>query len=221
MAGEEAIVPTARAMGVVASAARTGVAVLRVLDAATRELVETVLKACAEQARSKVLIDQMDGRSPTQRQCNEKVEDPESSRLISRAMLLGCLMHKEALVCTREALDKRLPGNFSLEQRYRYDPVSGALSLVSKEEVRALLRMRCGDELTGTLVPDVVIHSGDPLQPQAVYDFKFPCVNSDSPPSSRKYPPGHPYENETQERVYEEALKTRVRRIVPRLGIIP
>ena len=95
------------------------------------------------------------------------------------------------------------------------------MSLVSNEEARSLLRSGCGDELTGTLVPDVVIHSGDPLLAQAVYDFKFPCVNGDQLPSSRKYPPGHLYQNATQESMYRQALQTDVRRVVPRLGSVP
>jgi hypothetical protein len=205
----------------VASAVRTGAVVLRVLDAATRELVEQELKACAEYARSKVIIDHLNGEPPTRKQCNEYVEDPKSGRRITRAMLFGCLMHEVALACTREALDKRLPGSFSLEQRYRYDRTNGALQLVSEAEVRSLLRSGCGYELTGTLVPDVVIHSGDPLQPLAVYDFKFPCVNSDAVPASRQYPPDHPYAGATQELIYQEALKAQVKRIVPRLGVVP
>jgi hypothetical protein len=37
----------------------------------------------------------------------------------------------------------------------------------------------------GTLEPDVVIHTGDPLQVQAVYDFKFRCVGFDKKPERR------------------------------------
>ncbi|MCY1014226.1 hypothetical protein [Pyxidicoccus sp. MSG2] len=221
MAGEEAVLPGVQAAEVVASSVRTGIAVLRVLEEATRAVVEKELTACADLARSKVLVDLFGGRSPTLAECNELVDDASSRRQITRAMQLGCLMHEVALACTRKALDERLPGRFSLEQRYRYDRPSGTLELVSRDEARSLLRAGCGEELKGTLVPDVVIHSGDPLEAQAVYDFKFPCVNSDKLPRSRQYPPGHPHEGLTQEEIYEKALNTVVRRIVPRVGVIP
>ena len=220
MAGEEAVVPTARAMEVVASTVRTSIASLRVLDAATRVVVEEELKACAEHARSQVLLDHMSGRSPTLAECNELVDDANSRRRITRAMQLGCLMHEVALACTREALNERLPGRFSLEQRYRHDWQSGTLEIVSNEDARALLRSGCGDELTGTLIPDVVIHSGDPLKAQAVYDFKFPCVNRDPTPW-RRYPEGHPYRGSSQKEVYETALGATAQRVLPRWGVLP
>lgn len=190
------------------------------LDAATQALVRKDLEACADDARSQVLIDQMDGKPPTPAQCNEEVDDEKSDRRISRAMLLGCLMHEVALACTRKALGKRIPGRFSLEQRYRYDREAGTVTVVSAQEARSLLRLRCGDELKGTLVPDVVIHSGDPIEVLAVYDFKFPCVNSDKAPPWRVYEAGHPYQNETQGDMYEEAFGVNARRVVPRVGMI-
>ncbi|MFP2905569.1 hypothetical protein ACLESD_11030 [Pyxidicoccus sp. 3LFB2] len=220
MAGEEILLPTLRTAEALASAVRTGAAAFRVLEAATKAVVEKELKACAEHARSQVLKEQLGGRSPARRECNEVVVDAKSGRRITRAMQLGCLMHEAALACTRKALEERLPGQFSLEQRYRYDPRSNTLKLVSNEEARSLLRMGCGDELTGTLVPDVVIHSGDPLETKAVYDFKFPCVNGDVT-DWRRHPPGHPRRGVSQKDLYEEALRTHAFRILPRWGVLP
>ncbi|MCP3143490.1 hypothetical protein [Pyxidicoccus xibeiensis] len=202
-----------------ASATRAGIGALRVLDAATDVLVRQELVACAEHARSQVLIDHMDGKSPTPAQCNEVVHDEKSDRRISRAMLLGCLMHEVALACVGERLGKRLPGRFSLEQRYRYDRQSRSLTVMSKEEVRSLLRLRCGEELRGTLVPDVVIHSGDPLEVLAVYDFKFPCVSTGKVPSWREYEIGHPYQRKTQADLYQEAFGVIPHRVTPRIGV--
>jgi hypothetical protein len=221
VAGEEALLPTLQGMKAVGSAVRTGAGVLRVLEAATKAVVERELKVCAEQARSQVLLDQMGGRSPTREECNEVVDDARTRRRITRAMQLGCFMHEVALTCARKALEEQIPGRLSLEQRYRYDRPSKVLELVSKEEVRSLLRQGCSEELTGTLVPDVVIHSGNPLEAEAVYDFKFPCVNTDEAPRSRRYPPGHPYQGVAQEALYREAFQTRIMRVVPRVGIIP
>ncbi|WP_164021196.1 hypothetical protein [Pyxidicoccus trucidator] len=219
-AGEEALLPTLRPAEAVASAVRTGAVVLRVLEATTRAVLERELKACAEHARSQVLVDHLGGRSPTRKECNEEVDDAKSGRRITLAMQLGCVMHEVALACVREALDEQIPGRFSLEQRYRFDPKSGALKLVSNEDVRSLLRMGCSDELTGTLVPDVVIHSGDPLEAEAIYDFKFPCMTIDAT-DWRQYPLGHPYAGNSQKQVYENALGAEALRVLPRWGILP
>jgi hypothetical protein len=205
---------------VVAAAVRTGAAALRVLEAATAALIERKLARCAEEARSKVLTERLEGRSPTAQECNALVDDGPGKR-ITLAMQLGCAMHEVALRCAREELNRLRPGGFSLEQRYRYTREPRKLETVSEEEARALLRRGCGDELIGTLVPDVVIHDGDPLEVLAIYDFKFPCANSDRPPRWREYNPGHPYHPSSQGEIYREALGAEVRRVVPRLGVIP
>jgi hypothetical protein len=220
VAGEEALLPTLQGMKAVGSAVRTGAGGLRVLEAATRAVVERELTTCADQARSQVLMDHLGGRSPTREECNAVVDDARTGRRITRAMQLGCLMHEVALACTRKALREQIPGRFSLEQRYRYDPESGALKLISDEKARSVLRARCGEELKGTLVPDVVIHTGDPLEAEAVYDFKFPCVSGSATPW-RQYSKGHPYEGYTQNQVYKGALGAEARRVLPRWGVLP
>jgi len=219
LAGEQAVVPIARSLKVVGSAVRTGISAVRVLDAAAAALIEQKLVRCAEEARSKVLAERLDGRSPTARECNALVEDIPGRR-ITLAMQLGCAMHEVALRCAREELNRLRPGGFSLEQRYRYTRESRKLEAVSENEARALLRQGCGDELIGTLVPDVVIHEGDPLEVLAIYDFKFPCANSDKAPPWRVYSKGHPYHPSSQGDMYQEALGAQVRRVIPRLGIV-
>jgi hypothetical protein len=137
-------------------------------------------------------------------------------------MQLGQEMHTVALRCAAEGLNERLPDRFSLEPCYRYDKQTGRITLVSPEERRALLRQGRSCELVGSLVPDVVIHLGDPLRAQAVYDFKFPCVNSDVPARWRVYPKEHPHADKTQQEMYREALNVNtVSRVLPRLGVIP
>lgn len=220
IAGEEAVVPAVRPLQVVASTVRAASTALRVLDVATAAVLERKLAQCADEARSQVLAERRDGKSPSAQECNEVVEDT-SGRRMTLAMQLGCAMHEVALRCARQELDRLRPGGFSLEQRYRYTRKSRKLEVVSEEEARALLRQGCGDELIGTLVPDVVIHEGDPLQMLAIYDFKFPCVNSDRPPRWRDYPEGHPYYLSTQGDIYREAFGAAVKRVVPRLGVIP
>ncbi len=220
VAGEEALVSSTRAMEVMASATRTGASVLRVLDATSTALLEKALTECADQARSAVLTERMGGRSPTSKECNQQVFDEATHRPMTLAMQLGCAMHAVALRCAQKQLDQQRPRGFSLEQRYRYDRKTRSLELVSENETQRLLRQGCGSELTGTLVPDIVIHDGDPLQAQAVYDFKFPCLNTDQTPW-RRYPDGHRYSGYTQKDLYEEALGPPARRVMPRWGVQP
>ncbi len=219
--GEQPLLPLSGPASVAASAGITGQMVQRVLEASTRARVDEVLKECADLARSEVLLRHLGNKSPTPAECNEAVSRDARGKAVTRAMQLGQLMHQEALKCTEDTLNELLPGRFSLEQCYRYDPASGKVSLVSPEERQALLRQGRSCELLGSLVPDVVIHTGNPLEAEAVYDFKFPCVNSDGPPSWREYPPEHPYAGRRQGEIYERAFKTIVRRVAPRWGVIP
>ena len=130
-------------------------------------------------------------------------------------------MHEVARACAEERLRRLRPGRYSLEQRYRYDRQTGEKELVTSEEEKALEASGNGGELKGTLKPDVVIHEGDPLDVQAIYDFKFPCVSTDRVPRWTDYPPGHPYHGSNQGDMYEEALGPAPMRIVPRLGVVP
>ena len=91
---------------------------------------------------------------------------------------------------------------------------------MSPEEEEDLLRRGLWSELLGTLVPDVVLHAGNPARIQDVYDFKFPCVDLEKDPSWGKYPIGHPYQNEFQGAIYKEALGAEPARITPRKGVI-
>jgi len=200
-------------------------AALRVLEATMKARLEEALKECANEARSEVILRRMKGRSPTPEECRKQVGVNERGEAVTLAMRLGEEMHGVARQCAEKQLHQLRPGGFSLEQRYRYDRQTEQTSLLSSEEIGALLSRGLGRELLGTLEPDVVIHSGDPLRAQAIYDFKFPCVNNGEVPRWREYPRGHPYQRLTQKDVYEQALGknsgAEAQRIVPHLGIIP
>jgi len=195
MAGEEAVVPQATQS--LAAAGGAVAAVGMTLDADLRTRIEQALKECAEHARTQVLIDQRKGKTPTSEQCNEVVP----GRNVKLAMFLGQEMHRVALQCAEERLGQLRPGGFSLEPRYRYDGAMRRTTFISEQEAQALLRQRRGDELKGTLRPDVVIHSGDPLRVDIVYDFKFSCTGT-SPAEWSEYPEGHLYEGISQVSVH-------------------
>jgi hypothetical protein len=195
---------------------------IRVLDEVTHSSIEEALKECADDARSTVLL-RYQGRfkatSPSAEECLEQVKDA-TGRRVTWAMFLGTEMHKVALECAEERLNQLRPGGFSLEPRYRFDPDTGAKRVVSPEEERALEQSGNSGELKGTLKPDVVLHGGNPLDVEDIYDFKFPCLNIDERPRWNRYPDGHPYQSFNQGEMYEMALERPPARVVPRQGVL-
>lgn len=215
MVGKETTVPGG-ALTTLASI----VATLRVLQPEMKSRIETALKECAEQARTEVLLRSFGGRSPTPADCGAVVATDSNGEPITRAMQLGEEMHRSALQCTQEKLSKLRPGGFSLEPRYRYDRVRRTITYVSPAEERALKSQGRWNELRGTIVPDIVLHDGNPLHVQDIYDFKFPCSPSRYSLGWRTYPEGHPYAGLSQEEIYGDALGTPPARVTPWLGVI-
>jgi hypothetical protein len=206
----------------VATAGATVNAALQVLDAKTQADVEEALKDCADLARTEVLDwhrGDFAGPIPTPAECKQWTVNKEG-KSVTWAMLLGEEMHQVALQCAQGQLDTLRPGGYSLEPCYRYNKQARQISLVPPEERLALLCDGRGHELRGTLRPDVVIHTGDPLRVLAVFDFKFPCVNPKEPPEPRRYPSGHAYDGRFQGDMYQEALGPSTQFIFPYWGII-
>ena len=215
-AGEEAVLP--RAVRTFATAGSSAVAAVKLLDAALKQQERKALEECANKARAEVILANFGTRSPTPKECNEQVRD-EQGRAITRAMKLGNEMHRVALQCAEEKLNQLRPSGFSLEPTYLYDPDSGKVTRLSPTDVDRIRQRGSLGELKGSLVPDVVLHNGRPEQVQAVYDFKFPCVDIDKRPPWRKYPPGHPYDGFTQNEVYRQAFGlSEVLQVIPYLG---
>ncbi|WP_309896978.1 hypothetical protein [Archangium sp.] len=193
------------------------------LDELTRGSIEEKLVKCANDARSDVLLKHAahfpKGGRPTDEECKQLTTDPKYAGK-TWAQQLGIEMHEAARNCAEAALEKLVPGRFSLEQRYRYDPNTKQKKPVSADEEKALVKTGNAGELKGSLKPDVVIHIGDVLAIQAVYDFKFRCVNDGKPPDWDSYPEGHLYEDANQEQMYKEAFGVVPLRVAPRLGVI-
>ncbi|MFP2895497.1 hypothetical protein [Corallococcus sp. 4LFB] len=191
---------------------------MKILDAALTQKVRKALEECADKARKEVIVANFGTRSPTPHECTEQVRDAQG-RTITRAMQLGNEMHRVALQCTEEKLNQLRPGGFSLEPTYLYDLGSGKVKWLSPAEVDRIRRRGSLGELKGSLVPDTVLHNGNPEQVQAAYDFKFPCVDIDKRPRWPKYPPGHPYDGKSQGEIYRQAFGLReVLQVIPYLG---
>ncbi len=219
LSGKEATFEPIRQAG---TAVASLAAVLAVLDNEARVSIERALTDCVELARSEVLLrypTTFKGPAPDASECNQETVDAQG-RSVTWAMRLGTEMHEVARQCAEEELNKLRPGGFSLEQRYRYDMRTRSKKPVSAAAERILVESGNQGELKGTLKPDVVIHSGLPLDVQAVYDFKFPCVNTDEAPRWTEYPEGHAYSGYTQGDMYEMAFGSNVARVVPRLGVV-
>ncbi|NMO14866.1 hypothetical protein HPC49_15830 [Pyxidicoccus fallax] len=220
MAGEETLLPVSRSVQVTASVGTAGSVVLRVLTEVERDRIREALEECADAARSEVILQLLDGKPPTEEKCRDEAEKDAQNQSVSWARKLGTEMHKVARECAQRRLGALRPGGFSLEPRYRFNPETRHWEFLSEETVRSLLSQGRSHELKGTIVPDIVIHTGDPLQALAIYDFKFPCVNPTQLPPWPLYPKGHAHAGQAQDIVYKKALKPQhgPTQIIPRLG---
>ena len=204
-----------------AAAGATVASAQYLIEAEVQARLNKALAECADEARSSVLLKHLEGRSPTQEECAEVLFTEPGGQKVTRAMWLGEKMHQVALPCVEEKLSQFLSGRFSLEPRYRINPKTGRLEWLSPKDVQALLRQSRGQELKGTIAPDVVIHMGNPVLVQHAFDFKFPCMNLDEFSSWRAYAEGHPYQGSTQGEIYRQFLGITVKRVQPRLGVEP
>jgi hypothetical protein len=202
--------------------AETGASIggaLMVVEYLHQAEVKEALEHCAMYAEEKVNSRHFDGRSPTREQCMQAVGKDANGNTVTRAMQLGQEKHQVALECMQWRLELLMQGQFSVEPRYRYNSETKQKELLSPQEVLRLLESGRSAELIGTLVPDIVIHFGQPLSPKAVYEFKFPC-----PPTNRfqwrRYGKGHPYQDRSQLDMYKEALEVTPRAVTPIDGVI-
>jgi hypothetical protein len=199
-----------------------GAVVIRSSDSLDKELqarIDKELSECATGARLEVMSRHFKDRGPTQEECAERVGTDSQGRPVTRAMQLGVEQHEVALRCAEARLKKVKPGGFSLSPRYRVDPQTGRAQYIPREVVEELLRQGRGAELRGTIEPDIVIHEGQPQRVQDVYDFKFPCVNTDEPSPWRRYPKGSPHADLNQGQVYEKAFGEIPARVQPHVGV--
>ncbi|ADO71359.1 hypothetical protein [Stigmatella aurantiaca] len=189
------------------------------IDAALEARIHKALAECEDEARSSVMTKHFGNRGPTHQECSESVGVDSHGRHMTRAMQLGIEQHDEALQCAQEKLQELKPDGFSISPRYHLDFRTGKVQYLSPDQVKAQLDSGRSAELRGSLEPDIVIHTGSPLQIQRVFDFKFPCVN-DGRPAWREYPRGHPHQDLTQKQAYESVLKARAFRVIPRWGVL-
>ncbi|XXF77602.1 hypothetical protein P2318_31800 [Myxococcaceae bacterium GXIMD 01537] len=202
--GNEAPLPwlsqSVRALG-------TATAALRLLEAADLARVEQVLTECAQRAHFEVNERELgEGQRPTKEQC-ARVLRRENGQDVTLAMELGRLKHEAAIACVRAKLGPLFPDNVSVNPHYKLD-ASGRWRLLDPAQAEQWRREGLFGLLLGVLIPDVVVHaSGNPLQGQRVYDFKFPCLPTGSP-TWRQYPKGHPHHPKYQDDLYKQATDT-------------
>jgi hypothetical protein len=191
------------------------------LDAEQQQAVESALLECAEFARSEVLLKFHGGQSPTPAQCREMVRNARGAT-VSRDIWLGDEMHAVALACAQEKLAPLIPGRFSIEPTYRRNPGTGDFTPLSEEEVELLKQPRFLYELKGSIVPDVVIHTGDLTRVISVYDFKFFCSLGRRAPDWRPIDKNPSNNKRDQKDLYKEAFNLtdeQIKRVIPRWGI--
>lgn len=184
------------------------------IDADLLERLKQAIQECADKAYADILRKYLNGRRPTDQECDQLVTNARGEQ-VSLARWLGSEMHDEAQRCAEEVLTRLKPGGFFTNPRYRRvpkDPSKKNPDPSKAEDWRTewidpreegLLSWA---EKLGTIVPDIVIHVGHPLLIQAVLDFKFPC-KSNPKLSWGKYPLGHPYAGRAQNEIYKALLK--------------
>lgn len=215
-AGETAILPW---VSRVASAAKSGSTVLRLLEAAELSKIEQVLNDCANQASHHVNEQLLGkGQRPSRQRCLETFRREPGGNKVTWAMHLGREKHRAALECAQKELGELFPGNLSFQPTYRYDRTSKKIELIDPKQVDEWLRNGSFGKLLGALIPDVVIHAaGDLSRVQAVFDFKFPCPG-DRSPTWREYHEDHPYYPANQGEIYREAFKVTPKMLSPGFG---
>jgi hypothetical protein len=192
-------------------------ATLYLEDKAQQARIAEAILDCVMDADFK-LNERYFGGNPSREQCAEVVERDARGNAVTRAMLLGREKHALALECIQQKLHEIRPKGFSLNQRYRQNQATERWEPLSEQQVKALLR-NGGDGLIGTIVPDIVIHTGKPAEVLDVLDLKFPCPGTNEPTWSR-YPDGHPFEKLNQGQVYEKAFGVNPARVSPRWDIL-
>ncbi|QSQ18726.1 hypothetical protein JY651_25535 [Pyxidicoccus parkwayensis] len=184
----------------------------QVLDELARKPIEDILVECAKWANAEVNKKELGERAPTEQECEQQVGGTRENP-VTRGMRLGGAKHRLATPCTEEKLSRTLPGRFRLEQRYRINPDTRQLELITHEAELEMLR-EGGKELVGSVVPDVIIHTGNPLQVQAVFDFKFPCPETNTP-KWRSLSPGNALGVRNQGEAYFKVLGEAPSRVAP------
>jgi len=179
-----------------------------------------VLAECADMARSEVLFRRNGDKSPSPEKCKEKVATDNYGGAVTNAMRWGEEMHVLATDCAEAVLSRLRPGGYAIEATYQFDPANGSVHYLTDEALELLLKEGRQAELIGSIRPDVVIHTGNPMDVQDVFDFKFPCVNLDDIPRWPTYKSG-PYQLQRQGDVYKRLLKLaiQVARVFPRRGV--
>jgi hypothetical protein len=120
-------------------------------------------------------------------------------------------------LAAQQKLHEIRPKGFSLNQRYKENKATGKWEPLSDQQTQALLQAG-GAGLLGTIVPDIVIHTGNVAEVLDVFDLKFPCPGTNRARWD-EYPPGHPNAPSNQGQVYEKAFGVDQARVAPRWDI--
>ncbi|MFY0524652.1 hypothetical protein ACN28I_16305 [Archangium gephyra] len=209
VAGATAAVMGAAMRPQINSAERRGVALATDLLAK----VEREIERCVRRADQKVNDYHFNGRSPSWEIC-QQVKVGERT---TWAAYLGLFKHEESWPCLREALDKLLPERYLLHPRFQLDDVTGSWKFLKEQEVKELVSKYGWKGLWGTIEPDVVLMDAKGFIVH-VYDLKFPCPKANDAQWERYR--GGRWKDETQGRVYDDALQVKPRLVSPRQGVV-
>ncbi|RYZ39219.1 MAG: hypothetical protein EOO71_20965 [Myxococcaceae bacterium] len=216
--GQDAVLPW---LSRAAARAGQAAALMRLWEAAEVARVERVLAQCAKDANFDVNERLLGKGGRTSPELCKAPVDPKVPE-VTWGMKLGEEKHAAALECVQRMLGPMDAGRFSLEPRYLKDAKTGRTRWLDPQVVAQWLADGQFHLLLGSIVPDVVLHAlGNPLNVQAVFDFKFPCPVT-NPPNWDTYPLGHAFAERTQGAVYQQLLRSAQRPLLvsPNSGVI-
>jgi hypothetical protein len=125
------------------------------------------------------------------------LEFNDQEREAIEQVLLRCAQEAERKVNRRALGEDRPPRRDECRK----------LVLVTREQAQRFLDQGRLHEFQRTFVPDIVIiFDGNAFWIQAVYDFKFPCPDTNGP-RWNSYPDTIAFRGSTQDEVYRDALK--------------
>ncbi|AFE06030.1 hypothetical protein COCOR_04790 [Corallococcus coralloides DSM 2259] len=198
--GDEAFLPW---VDKAARAAASAGATMKLLEAADVARIEHLLVECAKEANHAVNEREYgEGKYPDDKECLRVVGYDKYGDPIRRQAELGTMKHDVAFACVRREILRLFPKNVSIEPRYSGDTSSGGPAMTSM--------------WTGSNKPDIVLHAtGQPLQIQCIFDFKFPCTLS-----GKSQPLGSSETRKQMARYKELGGKCRPAIITPQFGVL-
>lgn len=185
------------------------------LEPQLRRQLDEVLERCARLADQQINDKYLGGKSPDARRCSE--EAPNGQEM---AAWLGRLKHAAAKECLELNLPKHIPPQrFLLEIRFHH--LSGTAEwkpFKNQAEFDQAVNSFGWQVFSNIIAPDVVILDPTGTRVVAIYDFKFPCPET-NPAKWDIYKGQHYWSGTPQNVAWHNIFRVSPRRVSPAKGV--